>query len=223
MRRLIYLVPVTGFDKGELDRRRDILNSYATKGTVVDIASIKDGPASIESFYDECMAIPNTLRLVQKASDDKYDAIIIGCYGDAGIQAAREIVDTPVIGPGESSMVIACLLGHSYSILTVMESIVPLLRGLADRVGVSSKLASVRSIGIPVLELADRGDTLEHLVEVGRLAVDKDGADVLILGCMSMAFLGLSVELQRKLNIPVVNPVQSSVKIAETLVEMGYS
>ena len=220
MPRLIYLIPVTGFDKAEIDRRHQILNSFATKETIVDVVSIKDGPASIESFYDEYMAIPNTLKLVEKAADEKYDAIIIGCYGDAGIQAAREIVDIPVIGPGESSMVIACLLGNSYSILTIMDSIVPVLRELANRVGVSSKLSSVRSIGIAVLELANRKDTLDCLVHTGRLAVEEDGAEVLILGCMSMAFLGFSVELRRKLGIPVVNPVQSSVKIAEILIDM---
>ncbi len=223
MRRLLYLIPVTGFDAEEINRRQLALNSFASEGTTVDAACIEDGPRSVESFYDEYMAIPDTLRLVRKAAEEKYDAIIIGCYGDPGIQAAREIVNIPVIGPGESSMAIACLLGHSFSIATILESIVAPLRELSVRVGVSDKLASVRSVGIPVLELAEREDLMKHLIQAGRKAKEEDDADVLILGCMTMAFLDVSKELQDKLGIPVVNPAQSSVKMAETIVDMGLA
>ena len=223
MRRLLYLIPVTGFDAKEIDRRQLILNSFASGGTTVDVVSIEDGPKSIESFHDEYMAIPDTLRLVRKAGKEKYDAIIIGCYGDPGIQAAREIVDFPVIGPGESSMVIACLLGHSFSIVTILESMVAPLRELTIRVGVSDKLASIRSVGIPVLELARREDVVEDLIQAGRQAKEEDDADALILGCMTMAFLDASKELQEELCIPVVNPAQSSVKMAEALVDMGLT
>jgi len=223
MRRLLYLIPATGFDAKEIDRRRLILNSFASEGTTVDVCCIENGPMSVESFYDECMAIPDTLRLVRKASEEKYDAIIIGCYGDPGIQAAREIVATPVIGPGETSMVIACLLGCRFSILTILQSMVGPLRELSARVGVSDKLASIRSVGIPVLELARREDLMKRLIQAGRQAKEEDDADVLVLGCMTMAFLDVSRKLQDKLDIPVVNPAHSSVKMAETIVDMGLT
>jgi len=223
MRRLLYLIPVTGFDAEEIGRRQGILNSFASEGTIVDVASVEGGPESVESFYDEYMAVPGTLKVVKKAAGEKYDAIIIGCYGDPGIQAAREIVDIPVIGPGESSMLIACLLGYSFSIVTILESVVAPLRELSIRLGVSSRLASIRAIGVPVLELASREGVMEHMIRTGQQAKEEDGADVLILGCMTMAFLDVSRELQGKLGIPVVNPVQSSLKIAETLVDMGLT
>jgi allantoin racemase len=45
--------------------------------------------------------------------------------------------------------------------------------------------------------------------------VDEDGADVLILGCMSMAFHDVTQELQERVGVPVVNPVAASLAMAE--------
>ena len=54
--------------------------------------------------------------------------------------------------------------------------------------------------------------------EACKECLDKDGADTLILGCMSMAFLGISDRLQQDLGVPVVNPALVTLKFAEMLV-----
>jgi allantoin racemase len=49
-----------------------------------------------------------------------------------------------------------------------------------------------------------------------RAAVAQDGADVLVLGCMSMAFLpGICEDLTERVGVPVVNPVVVGLKTAE--------
>ncbi len=40
---------------------------------------------------------------------------------------------------------------------------------------------------------------------------------MLVLGCMSMAFLGVDAELQQRLGVPVVNPVLAALKTAEMM------
>src|SRR5437762_2821467 len=54
-------------------------------------------------------------------------------------------------------------------------------------------------------------------------ALREDGADLLVLGCMSMGFLGITDDLQKRLDVPVVNPVTASLKTAEAVVAMGLS
>ena len=54
--------------------------------------------------------------------------------------------------------------------------------------------------------------------------MEQDGADVLVLGCMSMAFLpGICEDLGRRVGVPVVNPVIAALKTAEALVAMKLS
>ena len=51
--------------------------------------------------------------------------------------------------------------------------------------------------------------------------MEQDGADVLVLGCMSMAFLpDIMTKLGERVGVPIVNPVVAALKTAEALVSM---
>ena len=77
---------------------------------------------------------------------------------------------------------------------------------------------------MPVLDVArNREPVLDRLEDVGRAAMREDRADVLVLGCMSMGFLGITDELTKRLEIPVVNPVTAALKTAEMVVSMGLA
>ncbi|MDR7537531.1 MAG: aspartate/glutamate racemase family protein [Armatimonadota bacterium] len=224
--RLLYILPgnLSHSDAGraEIERRRAILRRLAAPGTAVDAVDVPDGPLSIESAYEEYLAVPGTLRRVQEAEQAGYDGVIIGCFGDPGVDAARELVALPVVGPAEASMLLAATLGHRFSIVTVLDSVVAPLRYLAARVGLVGKLASVRAVDIPVLELArNRDASIDRMIAMSRRAVQDDGADVLVLGCMSMGFLQAHTAIADAIGVPVVNPVVAAVKLLEALVGAG--
>jgi allantoin racemase len=217
--KILYVVPGVGLSSEELQRRRVVLNSFASNSFVIDISSVKNGPLSIESYCDEYVCIPPTIELAADAQSRGYEALIIGCYGDPGIEALRELLTIPIVGPGEASMHIAAMTGYQFSILTILKNIVNPLKNLAKKLSLEDKLASIRVINKPVLSLRENiGETKERLLKEGREAIEKDGADTLILGCMSEAFLGLSDYLQEELGVPVINPVAVSVKIAELMI-----
>ena len=52
------------------------------------------------------------------AERNGYDAFIIGCYLDTGLQRARSLVDIPALGVTETSMLVACTLGRKFSMAT---------------------------------------------------------------------------------------------------------
>jgi allantoin racemase len=216
--RILYLVPGVGLPPEELERRRQILNSFTSTGFMVDVEAVKEGPASIESYCDEYVCIPDTLRHAINAEKRGYDAIIIGCFGDPGIEAVREALRIPVIGPGETSFHIAAMLGYQFSVISILKNIVNPLKVLAKKLGLKEQLMSIRVINKPVLSLAENiEETKRALIIEGRKAVEEDDADTLILGCMSEAFLGFAEHMKEELGVPVVNPVGVSVKMAELM------
>jgi allantoin racemase len=225
--KIVYVLPgpLSRTQEGqlELDRRLSILRSYAAPGTEVDIVDVDEGPASIESMYEEYLSIPNTVDKMLEMERKGYDAAILGCYGDPGLDAVREVTDKMVVvGPGEAGVMAAALCGYRFSIITVTHSIINALHHLVDKAGVGKKLASVRAIETPVLELAKhRRETVSKLIEEGRKAIKEDRADTLVLGCMSMGFLNVAEEMTEALGIPVVNPGRVSLKMAEALVGTG--
>ena len=210
--------------RAELQRRGDLLKEYAGPGTEVGIVDVPEGPASIESMYEEYLSIPATARRAVELEQQGWEALILGCYGDPGLDALRELVSIPIVGPGEATALVAASLGHRFSIITITESVIAPTERQIRNVGVGEKLASVRVVGIPVLELHhDRERTIAATVEQGRQAIKEDRADTLIVGCMSMGFLEIAEAAGAELGVPFLNPARVSLKFAEALVGAGLT
>lgn len=206
----------------EMQRREGLLNQWAFAGTEARVIDVPHGPTSIESAYEEMIAIPPTLDLIMQCERDGYDAAIIGCFGDPGLEAARELVTMPVIGPCETSMLTAAGLGHKFSVLTIFDNLIAGQELLAFKAGVREKLASVRATNIPVLDLMKDPDaTKARLIGVARACVEVDRADALLFGCMTMSFLDMGDEIGTEVGVPVVNAGRAALKHAEMLVSMG--
>jgi allantoin racemase len=206
----------------EVERRRAVLQSYAAPGTEVAVEPTAHGPAAIESANDAAIVVPELLRLAPKAEARGFDAIIIGCFSDPGIEALRETRKVAIVGPGAASFHLAAQLGTRLSLLTPagrgLGRVAARLRSLA----LAPLLASVRGIGLSVMDLAQqKPGAIDKAIAAARVAVDEDRADVLVLGCMSMAFLpGICEDLSERVGVPVVNPVTAALKTAEMMVGM---
>ena len=204
------------------EERRAFLQSKAAPGFEIGNIERKDGPQTIESMYEEYLYIPIMIESVVQAEKEGYQAVITGCAGDPGLDGARELVRIPVTGPGESGMILANMLGYRFSVITILDSVVRSTAELAHRVGVSQKLASVKAIGVPVLEVRKREQsTYDALKRSAVEAIEKDHADVLVMGCASLSFY--SDWLQNEMKIPVVNPLVAALKMAEVLVSMNLT
>lgn len=226
--KILYLIPGpmgrTSAGRAEVERRGDLLKRYAAPGTEVGIDDVPEGPASIESMYEEYLSIPATIRRALELEQVGWDALILGCYGDPGLDGLRELISIPVIGPGEATVLMAASLGHRFSIITITDSVIPMAERQIRHVGVDNKLASVRAVNIPVLHLHhDRERTIEATIAAGRKAIQEDRADTLILGCMSMGFLEIAEAVAPELGVPVLNPGKTALKFAEATVGAGLT
>jgi allantoin racemase len=146
---------------------------------------------------------------------------------DAGIHESREMVSIPVIGSAESSMHIAAMLGHRFSVLASLERRIPIFDELAAKMGLTRQLASVRPVNIPVLEILDQTRVVSVAADQAARAVKEDGAHVILFGCTAMA--GLAKDVEESLSkqgisgVPVVDPAILVLKIGEALADMGLS
>jgi allantoin racemase len=217
---LLYLSPVNILAaKGgqeEFERRKQVLRALASTGTEVDLWENETGPVAIETEEDERAAIPGLLVNIKKAGG--YDAIMLGCFGDPALYDLRGLIDRPVLGPGIASMHAACLVADRFSVLSPVKTTVESTRKQAFVYGLGLRLASVRSVDVPVLTIRqDRSRAASAAVEIARACVEQDGAGVLVLGCMSMAFQRLDRDISQQVGKPVINPLIPLVRFAETL------
>jgi allantoin racemase len=208
------------------DTRRTYAEA-ARPGTVIQVITLDWGTASIESYRDEALVVPDILTKAVRAEQAGADAVIIDCMSDPGLYAARELVSIPVVGPAQASMHLAAMMGHCFSVLTVSEHHVPAVVEQAARYGLTAKLASARPFGIPVLALGDDVDeTVRALVRVAERAVREDGAHVVIPGCTGLAGLASHIQAglaERNCEVPVLDPPCVALKMAESLVDLCQS
>jgi allantoin racemase len=195
---------------------------YAAPGTDVDAISAPWGPRSIEGHMEETLAAAAVVQAVAENRDD-YDAFVVACYGDPGLYAARELVDAPVVGIAEASMLMACTVSHRFSVVTVIPRIVPMLTDLVRRYGLDSRCASIRSSGLAVLEIEDDLEAAgAAILAEAQRAIHEDGAEAIALGCAGMGPLDAWLR-ERLPNVPVIDGVAAAVKMCEALHGYGVT
>jgi allantoin racemase len=197
----------------EIDRMAQQARSPQTE---IVTTQPRSGPQSVESYYDEYLAIPGILEEIILSGDD-YDAFILACFGDPGLEAARELTTKPVIGVAEASMYVANMLAARWGIITTQHRTLDMVEKTVYKTGFSHRCVSIRTTGIPVVETETaREATVDALELEARDAIAKDKIEAICLGCAGMA--ELDKELEARLGIPVIDAVAAAVKLAEAMV-----
>ncbi|MGX5848873.1 aspartate/glutamate racemase family protein [Mesorhizobium sp. PL10] len=179
------------------------------------------GPASIEGYYDEALAVPGLLLEIAAGERAGAQAAIIACFDDTGLDAARAMASIPVIGICEAALSVASYIAQRFTVVTTTErSRVP-VEGLVQRYGMSGR-ARVRAADIAVLALEDPASgAVEKLRgEIAR-AIEEDRAEAIVLGCAGMA--DLAYQLKEEFDLPVIDGVGAAIKQAEVLIALGLS
>ncbi len=208
----------------ERDRIRKQLSDRTNGMVELDVVTIDGGAVSIESYFDEAINIPYFLHKLSIAKE--YDAVIIDCFGDPGLDAARELLDIPVIGPNHSALHLASQVGGRFSVISVLPQLEHPIRDLARKYGLENNLVSVRNMNIPVLELEKDSEAVEKTVEAAKKAVEEDGACAIVFGCTGMSFFLDEVrETLRNegILVPVIEPFQAAVYNAVMWVLLGVT
>jgi len=219
MKKILVIDPITTDSFN--DMTKNYLEEIKSPDVEIEVVNIKAGPSSIETFYDEAFALPEILKTI-----DKYklrcDAIVINCFADPAVNAARELTDIPVVGPAEASMMIALMLGHKFGVISIFRNSGPWIELQARNMGIEQRLAGAIGIDIPVLELEkDFKKTAQYLIDAARNLIDSKGAEVIVLGCTGMAPVARIVK--EKLEVPVVEPMATAFKVAELMISLKLS
>ncbi|MBH0780312.1 aspartate/glutamate racemase family protein [Nocardia bovistercoris] len=188
-------------------------------GVLLDAVTGEMGPASIESHYDEAMSVPGVLAAVARGEQEGVDGYVIACFGDPGLDAAREIARGPVVGIAEAAMRTAAYLGRGFSVVTTLARTVGRAEDLAEHYGLRRHCRGIHACELPVLALETDPDARKIVTEACREAVERDGSDAIVLGCAGMA--DLCEHIRGELGIPVIDGVAAATLTVRSLIAMG--
>lgn len=223
MKKILVIVPFAMSADNLLLRQQQLAGLQFGPELVFDYRCVKAGPVNYSSHHDFVLADASIFEAGCRAQDEGYAAVCIDTMSDSGVAALRSVLDIPVFGPGKVSMLTALMLGDRFSILTMASRWKPLYKKALDELGLHHKCASVRAIEVPPDNqglLSGKEDAVFPLLEAAaRLAIEVDGAEVLILGSTTMH--QAHAYLEARLPVPVINPGPLSYKMAEAALGLG--
>jgi allantoin racemase len=163
--------------------------------------------ASEESYAVATHAVLETWKAYQEqcVPGELPDRILLGCFGDPGLYAMREVCSQPVRALAEASFEEAAALG-GFAIVTGGERWKPMAMGL----GYGATLTSIETVSQTGVELlANPTMAIEVLSEACQKAATS-GVKSIILGGAGLA--GYAKQVQPFVNVPVIDSVEAGVR-----------
>ena len=138
------------------------------------------------------------------------EALLVGCFGDPGIDALREMTARPVVGLAEAALRQAASHGR-FAIVTGGAAWKPMLERLVRGLGLADSLAGIHTVAPTGAQLAaDPTLALRLLRDACRDAAI--GADSVILGGAGLA--GMATGLAPDLDVPLIDSVSAAARAA---------
>ena len=199
------------------DKLVAIANGMAPAGIVFEGATGRFGARYIASRAASAIAAHAALDAWAEHGAG-VDAVLIGCFGDPGLDALRELAPVPVLGLADAAA--AAAGGRRFGVVTGGAAWKPMLEEFFATRGVGAQLAGVRTVAPSGGEIArDPEGALALLAAACRASADEDGAEVVILGGAGLA--GLAARLATRVPGPVLCSVEEGVRAAIAAIGRG--
>ena len=211
----------------ERKRREDAALAYSSPEVEVGIVSVKATPYYIGNAPDLLgLAVAPFVEAFREAEKQGYDAVVPLGTLDLGVDAGRCNVDIPVVGPSESMLHIASMLGRRFGVIMYDDFVLPLGYRMVERFNMMHKIVGWRTCGFELPDIIDNRDKVVNtFVEKARELI-KLGADVILPMGITQCPVHIKPDwLMKELGVPVVEGIGAPIRFAAMLVslKLNYS
>src|ERR1700720_212320 len=185
--------------------------AVAAPGTQILAGQPSAGTPSVEGHFDEAVATLGVIEAVRAGEADRVDGYVIACFGDTGLDAAREVAAGPVVGMTGAALDPAAVIAPVFSIVTLPRRTRMFAERAVWHAGLDRRCAKIRAIDVDVLDCEDETSTVfdafvaeaaravevldcedgtstvfDAFVAEAARAIEEDHAEAIILGCAGL-------------------------------------
>jgi allantoin racemase len=216
---------IGGYPPEEYKRRADVARSYSTSEIEVGIIDTKASPYFYGITPTEIQLVtPAYIESYKQAEKEGYDAVVPLGMLDLGVDGGKSAVDIPVVGPMESSLHIASLLGDRFGLIIYHEKLLAFNRAIVRRYGMEDKIVGFGVSGFDLPDItANREKVVENFLAEGKKLVAQ-GAEVIIPMGITQCPVHIKPDfLQKQLGVPVVEGIGAPIRVAGMLAGLGLT
>lgn len=229
MNRILYLYSGKESDKKKMPAYfaslQEAMKHISRDDTRIEIRGLSDripDASEMVYWYSHSIVVQEMIEQARKAQKEGFEAVIIGCFGNVEAEyALKEILDIPVVGVTEAGFLLASALATRFSMIAYNRKVVPWLERTIREYSLEDRLSSIRTIDMELERVLARKAAEEiqrRMLEQAKRAIWEDRAEAIILASAGM--VGEAEYIARKLNVPVIDPVEASIKFAEMLIDL---
>jgi len=186
----------------------DMLNKHGSiieqvfPGLEVVSRCIPDHLDGVHDEETERTAVPLVVELAEQFEREGFEAVIVSCAGDPGVEEARQKLKIPVVGAGQAAALLAIGIGQRIGVLGITEEVPRRMRSiLGDSLVISTRPSAVRT----TLDLLNE-EGKASMLEAARYIKAKD-ADTIVLACTGFSTIGAANEIKAATRLRVIDPV----------------
>jgi allantoin racemase len=206
---------------------RKIIDAVVEPGTTVHLQGLSEA-AGIGAHYRflEYHDTKEVLYNAILAEKEGFDAFLIGNITDAGLATARELVNIPVLGLSETSLLVASIMAPTFGLVAIAERWKVKLRQNVEQYGMSGRLAGIEVMETSPLELraafrddARRKDVVARFTAAAEKLLAQ-GAEAIIPAGGEVSVFVIEAGLHEIGRAPVVTGIYELLKMAEMAVKL---
>ncbi len=206
------------------------LQSVVEPGVQVEVHGTRKGGLGEQFRFFQAIDTPDIIESILKCKDAKgeqrYDAFVSLNSTDPALYEAREILDIPVLGFLETTALVSCMMGRSFSLITPNPKFALSYSQKLKLYGLTERLTSIEAMNFPYLpdyrnafiDPAAHQRVMDEFDRVARRAVEA-GAEV-IIPCGSHAVLQARRGLREIDGALIIDGLAILIKMAETAVKI---
>ncbi|MBB3139177.1 aspartate/glutamate racemase family protein [Halomonas organivorans] len=190
-------------------------------GTVeVTAETAAQGVPYIASRRDCALAGGALVASLESHDLEAWDAVLLACFGEPGLAAARECCSVPVVGMLEASVLSALQLGARFSIVTPGRRWPRMIEDVLHELGVGRQCLGITPVTIDDLALpAQRDEARERTAAAVREQATTLAPEVIIIGGAALA--GLAAELEAPPGCRLVDSLDAALAQARALMSLS--
>lgn len=207
------------------DRLRAHLKTIVDEGTEVDVKGITPHDSYAHPIVEMRCArevICNAVR----AEREGYDAFVVGHFQDAGLYEARSVVNIPVVGLGEATMLYSLQLAQRVGVVTINTRFIPWIKHQVAKYGLEQRVTGVHAMQfepgqiLKAYESQALADEVRALFDAQAKPLVAAGCEALIPGGGIPMLLFSTLHQHTVDGAPVINGIPIAVKMAELAVKL---
>jgi allantoin racemase len=167
--------------------------------------------------------VPAFFDAYRRAEREGYDAVVPLGVLDLAVEGGRSMVDILVLGPCETALHVASMVGDRFGCIVYHDSLIPMTESIVRRYGMQDRIVGFRSSGFDLPDMAANHDAVvKNFVAAARSLIEKERADVIIPMGISQCPVHIKADwLSRELGVPVVEGIGSPIRVAAAMAHLG--